>query len=115
MVISANPYAEDIAIKEIKERLEHFGLVSLFHSVRSSLGSDPQGKAGVMLDVLKVLNLNKEDALMVGDSYFYDYMAAKDVGIDAFWIENSVGKVPEVMPSDLQSIKEMSDILDILE
>lgn len=115
VVISANPYAEDIAIKEIKERLEHFGLVNLFHSVRSSLGSDPQGKAGVMLDVLKVLNLNKEDALMVGDSYFYDYMAAKDVGIDAFWIENSVGKVPEVMPSDLQSIKEMSDILDILE
>ena len=87
VVISANPYAEDIAIKEIKERLEHFGLVSLFHSVRSSLGSDPQGKAGVMLDVLKVLNLNKEDALMVGDSYFYDYMAAKDVGIDAFGLK----------------------------
>ncbi|MEK7538977.1 MAG: HAD hydrolase-like protein [Patescibacteria group bacterium] len=115
VVISANPRAEDIAIKEIKERLEHFGLVSLVHSVRSSLGSDPKGKAGVMLEVLKVLNLNKEDALMIGDSYSYDYMAAKDVGIDAFWIENPAGKVPEVMPSDLQSIKEVSDILDLLE
>ena len=114
VVVSANPYAEDIAIAEIKERLEHFGLVSLFHSVRSSLGSDPQGKAGVMLDVLAALKLEKQDALMVGDSYFYDYMAAKDIGIDAFWIENSVGKVPEVLPADLQSIKEVSDLLKIL-
>src|SRR5665647_1602269 len=108
VIISANPYAEEIAVKEIKERLEHFKLVGLFHSYHSSSGSDPQGKAEIMLKVIKTLNLNKEDALMVGDSYYYDYLAAKNVGIEAFFIENEVSKMPEIMPADLQSIKEVS-------
>lgn len=115
VVISANPRAEDVAIGEVKERLDFFGLSSLFYSVRSSEGNDPQGKAGVMLDVLKVLKINKKNALMVGDSFYYDYLAAKDTGIDALWIENSACKVPEVMPTDLQSIKEISEILNLLE
>jgi len=115
VVISANPYAEDIAIEEIKERLEHFGLVGLFQSYHSSPGNDSQGKAAIMLKVMKALNLNKKDALMVGDSYYYDYLAAKDAGIDAFFIENEVSKIPETMPSDLQSIKEISDLLNIVE
>ena len=115
VVISANPKNEDIAVGEIKERLEYFGLINLFHSYRASLGSDPQGKAEIMLEIIEVLNLNKEDALMVGDSYFYDYVAAKNVGIDAFFIENEVSKMPEELPSDFQTIKEVSDILDILE
>ena len=115
VVISANAYAEEIAVREIKERLEYFGLVNLFHSYRSSLGSDPQGKAGIMLEIIKTLNLSKEDALMVGDSYHYDYLAAKDVGIDSFFIENEVSKIPEIMPHDLQSIKEVSDLLNIVE
>jgi FMN phosphatase YigB (HAD superfamily) len=87
VVVSANPRAEHIAV----------------------------GETGVMLQVLDTLKLEKEDALMVGDSFYYDYQAAKDAGIDAFWIENNVGKVPEVMPADLQSIKEVSDILKVLE
>ncbi len=115
VVISANPLAEHIAVGEIKTRLEHFGLTSFFLAVRSSDGADPNGKIGVMLQVLDVLKMGKEDALMIGDSFYYDYQAAKDAGIDALWIENNVGKVPEVMPTDLQSIKEVSDVLNILE
>jgi beta-phosphoglucomutase-like phosphatase (HAD superfamily)/predicted kinase len=110
VVISANPRAEHMAVPEIKERLEHFGLTSFFYSVRSSLGSDPKGKAEVMLDVLNTIGLGKEGALMIGDSFVYDYLAAKEVGIDALWIENSVSKLPEVMPTDLKSIKELSDV-----
>lgn len=115
VVISANPYAEDIAIKEIKERLEHFGLINLFHSYRSSAGDNPEGKAEIMLEIIGALGLEKSDALMVGDSYFYDYLAAKNVGVDAFFIENTVSKMPEEIPGDLQTIKEVHDLLDILE
>jgi HAD superfamily hydrolase (TIGR01662 family) len=115
VVISANPYAEDIAVKEIKERLEHFGLSDFFYACRSSAGDNPDGKAAIMLETIKELGLKKEDALMVGDSYFYDYLAAKNVGIDAFFIENAVSKMPEVVPADIQSIKEVRDILGILE
>ena len=114
VVLSANPYAEEIAIKEIKERLEYFALDNLFYAYRSSSGDDPNGKASIMLEVLSSLGLSKEDALMVGDSYFYDYLAAKNIGIDAFFIENSVSKMPEEIPQDLKSIKEIHELLDIL-
>jgi len=114
VVLSANPYAEDIAIKEIKERLEHFGLASLFHAYRSSAGSDPNGKALIILEILSSLGLDKKDALMVGDSYFYDYLAAKDIGVDAFFIENSVSKMPDEIPQDIQSIKDVHELVNIL-
>lgn len=115
VVISANPYAEEIAIAEIRDRLEHFGIASLFYSVRSSAGDNPDGKASVLMEILEKLNLKKEDALMVGDSYFYDYEAIKKVDVDALWIENSVSKVPDVMPTDLKSIKEVNELLQIID
>lgn len=114
VVLSANPYAEDIAIKEIKERLEYFGLTSLFYAYRSSEGSDPNGKALIILETLSSLGLDKRDALMVGDSYFYDYLAAKNIGVDAFFIENSVSKMPDEIPRDIKSIKEVYELVDIL-
>ncbi len=115
VVVSANPYDEEIAVKEIKERLDYFGLSELFYACRASEGSDPNGKTAIMLEIIEELGLTKEDALMVGDSYFYDYLAAKESGIDAFFIENEVSKMPETMPDDLQSIKEVHDLVDILE
>lgn len=115
VVISANPFTEDLALKEIKKRLEHFGLIDLFYSYHSSKGDNPDDKAGVMLEVLEKLELQKSDALMVGDSYFYDYLAAKNVGIDAFFITNSAAKMPDTIPTDLRSITEVSDLLAILD
>lgn len=115
VVISANPYTEEIAVREIKERLEHFGLTNLFHAVRSSQGDDPKGKSAIMLEILDDLKLEKSDALMVGDSYFYDYLVAKDVGIDAFFVDNIVSKMPDELPTNLRSIAEVSDLLEILE
>jgi len=114
VVLSANLYAEEIAIKEIKERLDYFGLSSLFYAHRSSSGNDPNGKASIMLEILSSLGLSKAEALMVGDSYSYDYLAAKNIGIDAFFIENNVSKMPDDIPQDLQSIKEIHELIDIL-
>lgn len=115
VIISANPNSEQAAIKEIKERLDHFGLSELFYACRASEGDDPKGKTVIMIEVIKELGLTKRDALMVGDSYFYDYLAAKENGIDAFFIENEVSKMPEVTPKDLQSIHEVHDLIDIIE
>lgn len=114
VALSANPYAEEIAVKEIKEKLEHFGLIDLFYTYRASKGDDSSGKVAIMLDVIKELGLKKKDALMVGDSYFYDYLAAKDAGVDAYFIKNEVARMPEVIPTDIQSINEIWDLVDIL-
>ena len=115
VVISANPYPEEVATKEIKERIDYFGLTDLFYAYRSSPGDDPNGKVGIILEIITMLGLTNEDALMVGDSYFYDYLAPKEAGIDALYIENKVSKMPDPMPEDLQSIREMSDLLNTLE
>jgi len=115
VVLSANPRTDEIAVQEIKERIDYFGLSSLFYSYRASEGSDPRGKAAIILEVIKELGLKKEDALMVGDSYFYDYLAPKEAGIDALFIENEVSKMPDVAPVNLQSIKELGDLMPILE
>ena len=114
-VISANPNSEDVAIKEIEERVNHFGLGELIDTCRASDGSDAGGKTSVMLDVINKLGLAKEDALMVGDSYFFDYLAAKEGGVDALFIENEYARMPDVKPDDLRSIREVRDLVDILE
>lgn len=115
VLISASPYPAEVANKELREKLEFFGLLDLFHSYRSSPGDRPEGKGELMLEILESLHFTKSDALMVGDSYFYDYLAAKSVGVDAFFIENESAKMPEEIPNDLNVIKEVSDILNILE
>lgn len=115
VVISANPYPEEIAIKEIKERIDYFGLTDLFHTYRSSQGDDPNGKVAIMLEILDELGFTKGDALMVGDSYFYDYLAPKEAGIDAFFIENEVAKMPDPTPTGMQSVKEVNDLMGVLE
>lgn len=114
IVISANPYDEETAVKEIKERLDYFGLSNLFYACRASEGNNPNGKVAIMLEIIDELGLSKEDALMIGDSYFYDYLAAKENGIDAFFIENEVSKKPEFMPKDLRSINEVWDLVGVL-
>lgn len=114
VVVSANPYSEEIANKELKERLEHFNLIDLVYTYRSSSGDNPDGKASIMLEIIRTLKLKKEQTLMVGDSYFYDYLAAKNVGIDALFIKNSVSKMPEKVPSDLKTIHEVGDLKDII-
>jgi len=115
VLVSASPYSVEVANEELREKLEFFGLLDLFHSYRSSPGDRPEGKGELMLEIIETLHLTRNDALMVGDSYSYDYLAAKDVGIDAFFIENEYAKMPEEIPIDVPVIKEASDLLDILE
>lgn len=114
VVISANPHTQEVAEAEIRERIDYFGLNSLFYTYRASEGDDPLGKVAIILEIIKVLGFDKKDALMVGDSYFYDYHAPKEAGIDAFFIENKVSNMPDSTPTNLRSIKELSDLGHII-
>lgn len=115
VVISANPYSPEIARKEIKERLDYFDLSKYIYSYNASEGSDPLGKVNIMLETVESLKMTKDDALMVGDSYFYDYLAAKNNGIDAFFIDNDVAKMPDEPDVNIQKITEVKDLLSLLE
>jgi phosphoglycolate phosphatase-like HAD superfamily hydrolase len=115
VLISASPDANEVALTQIKEKLEYFNIMHLFHSYHASNGNNPSGKAAIMLEGIDKLDLDKEDALMVGDSYFYDYKAAMDIGIDALFIENTVSKMPDHMPNDLRPIKEIDTLVTMLD
>ena len=115
IVLSANPNVEHLALIGIKDRLNNFGITNYFHTVRSSSGDDKDGKGQVILDVLQDLNLQKEEALMVGDSFVYDFLAAKKIGVDALWIQNPISKLPEKLPEDFIKINEIKDILNYLD
>ena len=115
IVVSANPSEESIAIEEIKNKLRYFEILNLFDSVKSSDADDPNGKGDVMLKAIAEFGLSKSDAIMIGDSYLYDYLAAKNAGIDSYFIKNTISILPETLVEEIQSIDEVSDILDILE
>ncbi len=113
VLVSANPEPPEIAEPELLEKLEYFNILNFFTSYHSSLGDDPMDKTNVILRVIKSMGIEKDQALMIGDSYFYDYQAAKDSGIDAYWIRNEVAKRPERFPSDLKALNEVYEIVDL--
>lgn len=115
VIISAHPQTQKIALAEMKEKLEYFHIAELIHSYNISISPDPDDKATIITRVLKSLKLKKEDAVMVGDSYLYDYKPAKDAGVDAFLIENPFSDTPDLEPNNLQSINGISELLNILE
>lgn len=115
VVLSASPHPTEVANRELREKLEFFDILKFFDSYHSSPGDRPDGKGALMLKLIESHKLTKKDALMIGDSFFYDYLAAKDVGVDAYLIENQSSKMPTEVPEDLQVLREVIDIMDILE
>ena len=74
----------------------------------------PEGKGELVLKVLKKKHISKSKALMIGDSYRYDYLSAKKVGVDAFLIESKYMKHPPRGRRIQKIIKGLEDIVEIL-
>ncbi len=86
VIISTHPHAAKDADAVLKEKVRHFGLepfVSEVHAARNV----PTGKGAVIRRVLTRLKLPKSSALMIGDSYVWDYLAAKNVGVDGLLMD----------------------------
>jgi FMN phosphatase YigB (HAD superfamily) len=111
VVISAHPGPHDQAMTEMHTKLTHFGLIEYIHSYHITPGNDPHGKTLAIREVISELGVKPSQAVMIGDSYYYDYLGARDAGIDAYWISNPSCKAPETFPEDLTTINEISDLL----
>lgn len=81
ILVSTHPHLGKKADSILKEKVNYFGLEKLFDEVHAARNVE-SGKGDVILRVLKRLKLSKNSALMVGDSYKWDYLAAKKVGVD---------------------------------
>ncbi|MEP7162373.1 MAG: HAD hydrolase-like protein [Candidatus Moraniibacteriota bacterium] len=111
IIISTHPHRPKIAHALLKEKISYFNLEGYFEEFYASRDY-PEGKGEVIARVLKKKKIPKSHALMIGDSYAYDYLSAKKVGVDSILIKSEYLK-PEGKRVK-KVISQLSDILDVL-
>lgn len=88
IILSTNPSPPEIADVILKTKVKHFDLHELFDEVYATRPY-PDSKGEFMINILERLKIKRSEALMVGDSYIWDYEPAKKVGIDALLIKSN--------------------------
>ena len=87
VLISTHPNPQKEADILLKKKVLHFKLENIFDEFYTSR-EYPEAKGELMVRILKKKHIPKSRALMIGDSYKYDYLSAKKVGIDVFLIKS---------------------------
>ena len=114
--IKGQPYSFQILQEAdviLKRKVRHFKLEELFDDIytsRDNLG----GKGAVILRVLRKKHIPKSRALMVGDSYRFDYLSAKKIGVDALLIKSEYMKHPprgRKIEKTINGLKDMDEII----
>ena len=86
VILSTNSYPPKEAMTIMRHKIKYFKLEDLFDEVYATR-KYPESKGVFILRILKKRKIPKSKALMVGDSYVWDYKPARDVGIDALIIK----------------------------
>jgi len=92
----------------IRRKIRHLRLGKYFDEVRAT--SDFHGSKGELItEILKKRGIPKCKALMVGDSYVWDYKPASDNGIEALLIKTVYDKHPRAnrVKRKIKSLKDM--------
>ena len=93
----------------LKKKIDHFKLADFFDEYYATI-DNPEAKGNMMVDILKHRGIAKSKALMIGDSYWYDYISARKVGIEALLLETKYTNYPlkgRKAKSTIKSIKEI--------
>jgi phosphoglycolate phosphatase-like HAD superfamily hydrolase len=112
VALSTHPHTRKEADAIMKKKIEHFKLGNLFDHVYTARDY-PEGKGEEIVAILKILSIPKTQALMVGDSYRYDYRSAKRVGVDAVLIETLYNEAYR-QKKNPKTIKSLRDILALI-
>jgi magnesium-dependent phosphatase-1 len=106
IVLSVYSYLPKEGDALVRGKVKHFELEDLFDEVYSTREYH-ESKGEFMLKILAKRKIPKSKALMVGDSYKWDFKPAKDRGIDALLIESEY--VQNENHAD-RTIKKLSDV-----
>jgi len=109
IVLSTSPYPPKEANTRIRGNIKHFKLNKIFDEVHGTRDYH-ESKGEYILEILKKYGLSKKDALMVGDTYEWDYKPAKSKGVDAVLIEHNYDKYHANTKKVKRKIKKMSEI-----
>jgi HAD superfamily phosphatase (TIGR01681 family) len=86
VVLSTNPHTVKEADRRMAEKVSHFKL-SHFFDVVLTARNKPVGKGQAMMRCLRKMHIPKSQAILIGDSYVFDYLSAKSAGIDCLLIK----------------------------
>jgi len=111
VVLSTHPHPPKEADTIINNKVAHFKLSHLFDEIYAA--REYHGAKGEMIvKILKERGIPKSKALMIGDSYKWDYNSAREVGVDALMIESDYIKKDPKGKRIKKTIKKLSDILN---
>ncbi len=100
--------------KGLKERLCKFGILNYFDIV---IASDEVGIAkpnlGIFEKAIKLVNLNPEDCIMVGDRLDNDIFPAKKIGMKTIWIRNGLAIHQNISLSNQKADVIIDNLLEI--
>lgn len=110
VLLSTSPLPEDEAIIN---RIKITQLVDIHHLLDDIQVSPdyPAGKGEQILKLLEKYELKPEDALMVGDSFKWDYKSAQDVGVDGLLLES---EYQQEFIRGLQPNQIITELIDLL-
>jgi len=108
ILISTMPYDSVKANKLLDNKIRYFKLDNIFHEWYA-IENIQEAKGLFMVELLKEKNILKKHALIVGDSYRYDYLSAKKVNIEALLLENPYTKIfPKA--KNIKTIKNITEL-----
>jgi len=110
ILLSTHPHPPREADMVLNKKVVHFKLNTFFDQVIATR-NQPASKKEFILRVLKKLNIPKSQALMVGDSYKWDYQPARQAGIDAVLLESEYRKEDSQAKKVKFVIKHLSGVL----
>lgn len=87
IMISTHPHPRKEADVILDDKIRHFKLDTIFDEIYTARNYR-EGKGEVILSVLRKNGIPKSRALMVGDSYRFDYLSARRIGVDALLIKS---------------------------
>ena len=113
VLLSTHPHTPKIADVVLHMKLKHLKILDIFDEYCATNGS-PGAKGRKIATLLKKYKLSKSRALMVGDSYHYDYLSAKSVGVYGLLLRSTYLKHPARGPKVTKMINKISDILKFI-
>lgn len=114
ILLSTHPHLPKKANLILKSKIRNLKLENVFDGFYATRDF-PNAKGEMILRVLKKRHLYKSQALMIGDSYRYDYLSAKAVGVDALLIKSKYMKHPTRGRRVQKVINGVQDILNLVE
>ncbi len=113
ILLSTHPHPPKIADVILRMKMKHLNILDIFDGFYATNGS-PKAKGIKIVSLLKKYKLPKSRALMVGDSYHYDYLSAKSVGVEAVLLRSDYLKRPARGRRPKKIVNEIQDILKFI-